>query len=405
MRMEELSDNRYIKGTDTVERYLLNLVQEYFKTSNITATTSREYIIKKAVDRMKEEMSYDSIGVLSITLPDGEKRTGAVTITLQDLNGEPLIENKLSAFNVDFGTEMNTACEGDDPRLSDARKPLEHQHEVSDIVGLQGILSTLLGKVERVDDFLHEHKNKDVLDILVYTGNNTEIDLTILDTLENKINTIVDEIRNEIIEYKAESNDKVDIITKELNNTKTILEEEKKYVLDTNKEYYESSKEYVDTEIQKVKDSIADAFDDLVTLSSLADILKTINNVYTYAGTMEINLNNMIDFDGANKQDKVINISNSIKLELENRNQLLKDCQIEIFLQYLDTSTNKLVCATMPYIISYNGAIDSIIQLNTMYDSNLLQVTFDSVSKNVPENIKNAKILYNVYAKQSITLE
>ena len=105
MRMEELSDSRYIKNTDTVERYLLNLVQEYFKNSNIAPTTSKEYIIKRAVERMREEISYDSIGVLSITLPDGEKRTGAITITLEDLNGEPLISPKYSAFNVNFGNE------------------------------------------------------------------------------------------------------------------------------------------------------------------------------------------------------------------------------------------------------------------------------------------------------------
>ena len=29
MRMEELSDNRYFKSTDQIERYLLNLVEQY----------------------------------------------------------------------------------------------------------------------------------------------------------------------------------------------------------------------------------------------------------------------------------------------------------------------------------------------------------------------------------------
>ena len=176
MRMEELSDSRYIKNTDTVERYLLNLVQEYFKNSNITPTTSKEYIIKRAVERMREEISYDSIGVLSITLPDGEKRTGAITITLEDLNGEPLISPKYSAFNVNFGNEKNTACEGDDPRLSDARKPLQHEHDIKDIIGLEGILSTLIGRIERIGGFAHEHSNKNVLDILIYTGEKVSID-------------------------------------------------------------------------------------------------------------------------------------------------------------------------------------------------------------------------------------
>ena len=155
---------------------------------------------------MKEEITFDSIGVLSITLPDGEMRTGAVTITLEDLNGEPLISPKLTAFNVNFGTEAKTACEGNDPRLSDARKPLKHEHEISDIIGLEGILSTLTGKIERVDGFLHEHANSNVLNMLVYTGDNSTIDLTILETLEDKIIAIVEQIRKEIITYKEDIN-------------------------------------------------------------------------------------------------------------------------------------------------------------------------------------------------------
>ena len=37
MRMEELSDSRYIKSTDQVERYLLGLVEEYCKNSNVSS--------------------------------------------------------------------------------------------------------------------------------------------------------------------------------------------------------------------------------------------------------------------------------------------------------------------------------------------------------------------------------
>ena len=102
MRMEELSESRYVKNTDSVEKYLLNVVKEYFKNnSNVASTTSREYIIKKAVKRMKEEITFEGIGVLSVALPDDvTPRTGAVVITLQDLHGEPEITTKYSAFNV-----------------------------------------------------------------------------------------------------------------------------------------------------------------------------------------------------------------------------------------------------------------------------------------------------------------
>ena len=60
MRMEELSENRYIKGTDTVEKYLLNLVRDFFKQQDFQSPeTSREYIIEKALERMKEEHSFE----------------------------------------------------------------------------------------------------------------------------------------------------------------------------------------------------------------------------------------------------------------------------------------------------------------------------------------------------------
>ena len=60
MRREELSDSRYEKGTDSVEKYLLNIVQSYFKNQTISSTQSRETIIKRAVARMKEEVDFES---------------------------------------------------------------------------------------------------------------------------------------------------------------------------------------------------------------------------------------------------------------------------------------------------------------------------------------------------------
>lgn len=405
MRMEELSDSRYIKGTDTVERYLLNLVQEYFKNSNIASTTSREYVIKKAVERMKEEITFDSIGVLSITLPDGEVRTGAVTITLEDLNGEPLISPKLTAFNVNFGTEAKTACEGDDPRLSDARKPLEHQHEISDIIGLEGILSTLTGKIERVDGFLHNHTNKNVLDMLVYTGSNSTIDLTILETLEDKIMKIVDEIRQEIIDYRQEINDKITDINNKISEVKTQINNLKQYILDTNKEYYELSKKHTDESIKKAQDEINDALDNLITVDMLIDVLEVANNSYTLAGSMEFDLDNVLDFaNGGKKQDVYVDIDSSILAALTSRKQNLKDCQIEIIMQYMDDTAGKMVYGTLPHIMFKDNLIDGSIQLSTLYTNNQIMVSLDSASLTIPSAIKEARIIYNVYSKQEVSL-
>ena len=97
MRMEELANNNFIKGTDSVERYLLDIIKQYFSSNNID-DDSREYIIKKAVEQMKEELNIDNAGVVSVN-----GKTGEVTITLESLGGEPLIYPKLYAYNVNFG--------------------------------------------------------------------------------------------------------------------------------------------------------------------------------------------------------------------------------------------------------------------------------------------------------------
>ena len=45
MRMEELADSMYIKQTDAVEKYLLNLVQEYFKSSGLASLRQENILL------------------------------------------------------------------------------------------------------------------------------------------------------------------------------------------------------------------------------------------------------------------------------------------------------------------------------------------------------------------------
>src|SRR5690606_19817762 len=45
---------------------------------------------------------------------------------------------------IPYGTEANTACEGNDSRLSNARTPTAHGHAIDDVSGLQTALN---GKV------------------------------------------------------------------------------------------------------------------------------------------------------------------------------------------------------------------------------------------------------------------
>ncbi len=49
---------------------------------------------------------------------------------------EPVIADKNTAFNVNFGTTSGTACEGNDARLSNARTPTAHTHNYGFLVKL-----------------------------------------------------------------------------------------------------------------------------------------------------------------------------------------------------------------------------------------------------------------------------
>ena len=398
MRMEELADSMYIKQTDAVEKYLLNLVQEYFKNSGLASSTSREYIIKRAVERMKEEMELDQLGVLSITLPDGIKRTGAVTITLEDLLGEPAIVPKRSAFNVNFGTEQNTACEGNDPRLSDKRDPLEHKHEISEINGLEGILSTITGKIERVNGFLHEHKNKSVLDILVYTGNKSVIDLADLENIEEKIKKIVQDIENDITGYRNDIQTKVTQINAEIQTVRTEIESIKQYILDTNKQYFEQSKAYADT---KINDAIADIDNKLMDYTKkteLSPILDLASSVYTLVGSMEIPLSNAANLK---EYDTDVSIAQDILDELNTRMQRLQDAQIELLLEYSDSSN--LMRSNTPHVIIDDNTINGTLQTGVVFDNNTVHVSI-SCESNIPDYIINSKIILNIYSKKDITI-
>ena len=58
------------------------------------------------------------------------------------LNEKEYMFSKNTAFNRNFGTTSGTVCQGNDSRLSDARTPTAHTHEVSDVNGLQTALNS-----------------------------------------------------------------------------------------------------------------------------------------------------------------------------------------------------------------------------------------------------------------------
>ena len=403
MRMEELSNSQYIKSTDTVERYLLGLVEQYFKHSNIAATTSREYIIKKAVERMQEELSFESIGVLSITLPSGEVRTGAISISLEDLGGEPAISPKLSAFNVSFGTEQNTACEGNDPRLSDKRYPLTHKHEIKDIVGLEGILSTLKGKLDRINGFTHDHTNLNILNMLTYSGTNTTIDLTLLETLEDTVVTLVEGIQQDITNYTTAVNNEINNINTKITEIRQEITDAKQYILDKNEEYYELSKQYTNDKIDQAQDDLQDIIDTLVTREMLAPVLVAANNIFTLVGTMSFTVASVINITSTDKQQSsTVNIDTGILTEINNRGKTLNTCQIEFMLEYTSTAGNRVRCQ-LPYIVCVDNLVDGSLQIG-MTSENELLVILDTKNGRVIDELAGASIICNIYCPELVSI-
>ena len=395
MRMEELSDSRYIKSTDQIERYLLNLVEQYCKNSNISSPSSREYIIKRAVQRMKEEISFDNIGVLSITLPNGEQRTGAINITLEDLNGEPLISPKLSAFNVPFGNEQNTACEGNDPRLSDARKPLEHEHKISDIIGLEGQLSTLEGILNRTGQFEHIHENKKILDMLVYTGDNNVIDLTLLDTMKDKIQELVDEIRQEITEHRQEINDKITEVDNKVNEIKQQINNLKQLIINKNEEYYQKSKDYTDDKVAALENEINNEINNLVTRQMIDEILNITKKAYTFVGKEIYSVQSVIN-------NNIQNIGTTILNEIISRGTSIDKCVFEISLTYT-TSEGKTFIYTLPYIVFKDSTICGIIQAELLNNGTII-FHIDVDMDNLPDDIRYGNIIINIYSTSLISV-
>lgn len=125
MRVQQKENNVYVKELDKVDSYLVNIIKRYFEKDQESIWLNREDIIVEAVRRAKEEFIKHphAFAVTSVN-----KKTGAVTLTNADIGSEPLIIKKFSAFNKPFGDKKDTVCEGNDPRLSDAREPLNHSH-------------------------------------------------------------------------------------------------------------------------------------------------------------------------------------------------------------------------------------------------------------------------------------
>lgn len=177
MIMQEQDNNTFTKEKTDVEKYLMRIIQRYFDTENNYSKASIESIIVESLTRFKRFCKNKGKGFLF----SFNKETGHIHVDIDSFEGEPAFA-KRSAFNRDFGDQIDTICEGDDARLSDPRAATEHRHESLDVTGLADALKQFV-----IPDYVHSHKNHSILDVLEYTGTALEIDLIVLEHINRQL--------------------------------------------------------------------------------------------------------------------------------------------------------------------------------------------------------------------------
>ena len=339
MRMEELINNNFIKSTDSIERYLLDIIRQYFSSNNVD-DDSREYIIKKAVERMKQELHIDNAGVLSV---NGE--TGNIEITLTSLGGEPLISPKLSAFNVNFGDTENTACMGNDPRLSDNRHPLAHNHDISEINGLAGELSTIRHNIGLLGVKTHSHTNKNILDMLTYTGSRTSIDLTILDDGKQRVDNAIANAQTAITDMNTQMYDLTNQVETELNNYTAQLNTITDYIDNKITDMETTAKQYVDDRLDLKTQQLMNELSNKISKPQLNSIIHILNQQFSIM--YETSITNFITSNNSN-----IEYSMALPTDIVNTLATLTENQykIEFHVKHVDQVTGENITVALPFI-------------------------------------------------------
>lgn len=202
------------KEKTEIERYLIRIIERYFQIETEYSRNSMEAIVQESFTRLKRYMYKYKGFIFSFN-----RQTGHVWLDIKSFNGEPEFE-KNTAYNKDFGTEENTICEGNDKRLYDARTPLEHTHELTDIIDLGELLDAsskekIFGIINS-SSYSHAHNNKSVLDILRYTGSMAQIDLILLEDLEAAITDYLNRTKYHRIEAYNYNNEKQDYLNIQL---------------------------------------------------------------------------------------------------------------------------------------------------------------------------------------------
>lgn len=284
--MKEHNDFNYTKEKDEVERYLLRVIHRYFQVEDEYSRAQIESMIVESIKRLKQWLVKDKGFIFSLN-----RRTGHIHLTIQDFNGEPVFEKNL-AFNKNFGDIADTICEGNDPRLSDAREPNDHVHEIDDITGLRERLYNLIEKRG-----YHVHKNKNVLDMLRYTGTAVEFDLIIIEYLEKSLEDYLERMEYYYTELRGYYAKHIMELTVIINEIIKIIQE-LQAIDETAIDWLEEAKRYTRDKNAKLTNNSLKLLIDYWSKASydaVADYLKTAEYIIA---TGEIPINDpIIQFD------------------------------------------------------------------------------------------------------------
>jgi hypothetical protein len=201
MSIKENENQIYTKEqNDYMTLYLKNIIERYFDLESNASQAKKEAIIIQAFTRVKEILNAkEKKFVICVN-----EKSGEISLDISDLKGQEKFE-KNTAFNKNFCqytsknvTQYNNKnvsyshygvsaagriVEGDDDRLSDARIPLYHAHEIYEIEGLQNFIEKAILKVNST----HLHSNFNIIDKIIYTGSMAQIDLRLLEDFSIRV--------------------------------------------------------------------------------------------------------------------------------------------------------------------------------------------------------------------------
>lgn len=305
MNIVEHNDNLSTKEPSEVEAYLLRIIHRYFDMLNVDNKRSIESMIVESLTRMKRDILHERSFVFSVN-----GRAGHLALTINDFGGEPVF-NKNTAFNKDFTPAgqfvADTICEGNDPRLYDARTPNQHNHqEYNDFIDTNGIpIVDTAGKIlyritpgSTLEDLLnqgkfsegttvHAHINYDsVLKKLRYTGNRSVIDLAYLDIVKKSLITRRDDANTIYENFPAQ-------LSQALAGLGQVDERSKNYYDFINKltkvppGWYDDAIEYTDQIVKGIEKYCQDFIDSLISPEYLSAFLAELNK-YLHAAAPKV---------------------------------------------------------------------------------------------------------------------